>query len=251
MYRSLNPTAIVTTIEQLKNRITERFPDSGLTQVAGELLEVGRQSSHRVEEIRRPHLPLRIAVGLLIALLAVILGVTAKNMLHDLTAMKDTAGVIAATEPALNELIFFGALTIFLVTLERRWRRNQALRSIHELRSLAHVVDMHQLTKDPQHVFAPSDVTNTPSSPRRQLTPFELSRYLDYCSEMFSLIGKVGALFVQGFDDAAVIASVNDVDQLTTGLSRKVWQKLVILHSLEGGATPVMTGKSGGEAEGP
>ena len=73
------------------------------------------------------------------------------------------------------------------------------------------------------------------------LTPFQLSRYLDYCAEMFSLIGKLSALYVQDFDDPAVIASVNDVDQLTTGLSRKVWQKIVILHSLQEGTTPLVS----------
>jgi len=122
--------------------------------------------------------------------------------------------------------------------LERRWRRNQALRWIHELRSLAHVVDMHQLTKDPQHTGR-ARTHDTASSPKRTLTPYLLSRYLDYCSEMFSLIGKVAALYVQDLDDATVIASVSDVDQLTTGLSRKVWQKIVILHSLDGSGTPL------------
>ena len=32
-----------------------------------------------------------------------------------------------------------------------------------------------------------------PSSPKRLLSPFELTRYLDYCSEMLSLAAKVAA----------------------------------------------------------
>ena len=74
------------------------------------------------------------------------------------------------------------------------------------------------------------------SHPRRQLTPFELSRYLDYCSEMLSLTGKCAVLYVQGFDDDVALRAVNEIEDLTTGLSRKIWQKLMILYALEGEA---------------
>ena len=61
------------------------------------------------------------------------------------------------------------------------------------------------------------------------MSRFELSRYLDYCSEMLSLTGKVAALYIQDFDDEVALAAVNEVEDLTTGLSRKIWQKLMIL----------------------
>ncbi len=253
MYRTLDPDAIVTTIEQLHRRISERFPESGLAGVSGELLQVGRAAKNRIEEIRQPHIPLRIGVGLLILLIAAVLIVSVRGVVSGEGAASGEgvfrseglglADLVALTEAALNEFVLLGALILFLVTLERRWRRKQALASIHELRSLAHIVDMHQLTKDPQQAFE-SEMRNTPSSPKRVFSPFQLSRYLDYCSEMFSLIGKVAALFLQGFDDASVIASVNDVDTLTTGLSRKVWQKMVILHSLQDGSAPLRSPKS-------
>lgn len=38
----------------------------------------------------------------------------------------------------------------------------------------------------------------------------------------------------QELDDAVALAAVNEVESLTTGLSRKIWQKLMILHSGEG-----------------
>ena len=46
------------------------------------------------------------------------------------------------------------------------------------------------------------------TSPKSSLTPFELARYLDYCTEMFSLIGKIAALYVQRFDDSVALSSV-------------------------------------------
>jgi hypothetical protein len=98
------------------------------------------------------------------------------------------------------------------------------------LRSLAHIVDMHQLTKDPERVTGPP--ANTESSPKRALTPFELTRYLDYCSEMLALISKAAALHVQAFDDPPTLDAVEQIEDLTAGLSRKIWQKIMILDRI-------------------
>ena len=62
------------------------------------------------------------------------------------------------------------------------------------------------------------------------MTPFLLRRYLDYCSEMLSLIGKIGVLYVQDYPDTEAVGAVNDIETLTTGLARKIWQKIMILH---------------------
>jgi len=87
---------------------------------------------------------------------------------------------------------------------------------------------MHQLTKDPELLLRPQ--MGTPSSPTRTFTAFELARYLDYCSEMLSIISKVAALYVQNFDDPVTLAAVNDVEQLTGSLSQKLWLKIDILE---------------------
>jgi hypothetical protein len=47
---------------------------------------------------------------------------------------------------------------------------------------------------------------------------------------MLSLVGKVAALYVQDLDDPVVLGAVNDVENLTTGLSRKIWQKIMIIY---------------------
>jgi hypothetical protein len=62
------------------------------------------------------------------------------------------------------------------------------------------------------------------------MSDFELSRYLDYCSEMLSLVGKIAALYVQRFDDPVVLAAVDEIEDLTTGISRKIWQKIMIIN---------------------
>ena len=133
-------------------------------------------------------------------------------------------------ESAVNDVLLLGAAIFFLLTIETRIKRSRALRALHELRSLAHLIDMHQLTKDPQRLM--DNFKGTTSSPTFQVSAFELSRYLDYCSEMLSLIGKLAALYVQDFDDSVVLASVNEVEQLTAGFSNKIWQKLIIVYSV-------------------
>jgi hypothetical protein len=68
----------------------------------------------------------------------------------------------------------------FLTSLETRFKRRNALRMLHRFRSLAHSLDMHQLTKDPEYVLHP--LPTTASSPVRRLTRAELTRYLEYSS---------------------------------------------------------------------
>jgi hypothetical protein len=136
---------------------------------------------------------------------------------------------IQTLEAGINDIVLIGLGVFFLLSIERRLKRRRVLAAISELRSIAHIIDMHQLTKDPQHALRA--LVDTPASPKRTRDRESLSRYLDYCSEMLSLTGKIAALYVQKFDDAVVLAAVNEVETLTTGLSGKIWQKLVILET--------------------
>jgi nucleoside-diphosphate-sugar epimerase len=44
-------------------------------------------------------------------------------------------------------------------------------------------------------------------------------------------VGKLAALYLQRSDDAVVLSTVDEIEGLTTGLSRKIWQKLMIIHA--------------------
>ena len=228
MYRSLDSEKIIGTIETLGRRIDERFPDSGLSRVCQELLTIAGESQKRSAWIAKPHKSLRVTVGVLI----IIIVAGFFSMLANSTWPRggfDLIVLVQASEAGINVFILLSATILFLVTAEARIKRGRALKAIHELRALAHVIDMHQLTKDPERLQARR--VDTPSSPKRELSPAELMRYLDYCSEMLSLIGKLAALYVQKFDDPVALAAVNEVEELTTGLSRKIWQKIMILNS--------------------
>jgi hypothetical protein len=218
-------------VAQLYDRIQERFPGSGLSKVSLELQQIGNEAVARADWIARPLLPLRISIGLLLALLASITVLALANL--QVSKMWESfADFVQAVEAAINDIVFFGIAIFFLVTLEARIKRQRALKAIHELRALAHIIDMHQLTKDPEVVLSGGPATR--SSPKRAMTTFEMSRYLDYCSEMLSLIGKVAALYVQRFEDPVALSAVDQIEDLTTGLSRKIWQKITLINQGKG-----------------
>ena len=64
----------------------------------------------------------------------------------------------------------------------------------------------------------------------RPLTAEELTRYLDFCSEMLSLIGKVAVLYIQDFPDDVAVTTVDEIESLTNGISRKIWQKITLIR---------------------
>ena len=130
-------------------------------------------------------------------------------------------------ESGISNVVFVGIAIAFLLSIETKVKRRRALRMIHQLRSVAHVVDMHQLTKDPERIS--SVAPDTESSPTRQMDPAQLGRYLDYCSELLSVTSKLAALLVQRFSDPVILSAVNEIETLVTGLSGKIWQKIRLI----------------------
>jgi len=236
MYRTIRADEIIRTATRLVERVRARFPDSGLAKVAEEILAVARETDERCRLIRRPHLLLRLGVVILIVLGAGLAFLVVRNVRRD-EAVWDASNFIQASESLLGDVVFLGAAIAFLVTLENRVKRGRALSAINELRALAHIIDMHQLTKDPEMVLAHH--APTAASPARNMTPFELNRYLDYCSEMLALVSKIAALYVQSFPDSQALAAVDAIESLTTELSQKIWQKIMILDRYSSSGAPM------------
>jgi hypothetical protein len=227
-YTELKATALLSTLEQLQQRIAERFPYSGLAQVCTEFFHTATELETVAVRLGRPLWPVRI-LGFLAAALVAGITFSGLGMLVRQFSMgtESLADLIQTIEAGVNEVIFLGIALFFLINFEVRLKRRVALRALHRLRSLAHVVDMHQLTKDPAWML--SDLPPTNASPIRSMNRYELVRYLDYCSELLALNSKVAALFAQNMDDPEVLRSVNDLESLTQGLSGKIWQKIMIL----------------------
>lgn len=230
--KTLRPDRIAATVEQLSKRVSERFPESGLQRVSEELVQLGEKAKTTAPLISRPIYSVRIGVGMLIGLVVVLIISLIWSGIDriGLVGRADILNIVSALEAGTNELVLIGLGIFFLVSLETRLKRTRAIRAIHELRSIAHVIDMHQLSKDPAYFRNYPGVTK--SSPTRQLTLFETIRYLDYCSELLSLTSKIAALYIQRFNDGVVLSAVSDVETLCTALSGKVWQKLQVAESI-------------------
>ena len=227
-WRSLEPVHIVSTSARLERRIRERFPEASLARLAAEVHEVAREAAERTTAMRRPNWWVRLVVGLLVGALLVVVGAGLAG-LRGGVALREWGPLAQTVESTINDLVFVGIAVVFLLGLERRLQRRRELRAIYELRSIAHIVDMHQLTKDPDRLR--KGLADTASSPDRPLGPIELARYLDYCSELLSLTGKIAAIYGEGIDDPVVLGAVQQVEGLATGLSSKIWQKIMILDA--------------------
>ncbi|NWG45931.1 MAG: hypothetical protein HXY25_05205 [Alphaproteobacteria bacterium] len=231
MSHLLKADKLIETLDLLSRRISERFPTSGLARLCEDVLATARVTGRRARSVSGPNPAVTLGTWLIVILALGLGGLLVRDLV--LPLFSDTAAwtsdpveIAQALESVVNLVLLGGAAVWFLLTLETRRRRAVVLAHLHELRSLAHVVDMYQLTKDPVVIL--HKVEPTPSSPKREMSEFELARYLDYCSEMLALIGKLAALYAETSRDAEVIAAAGDVEALTTNLGRKIWQKIML-----------------------
>ena len=223
MYRSIDLNEVVVTIVGLGVRVGERFPKSNFFKICLELRKIALDCDSQVTWISRPNMKIRTGVA----------GVTIGTLLLSLYCLShidlkyqklSTVEVIQLSETLVNGIILLSASIYFLFSVETRIKRSRALKALHELRSMAHIIDMLQLTKDPG--MLDDNAIRTSHSPPREFTLFELNRYLDYCSEMFSLIGKLAAIYSERLPDPEIVSAASEIESLCSSLSRKVWQKM-------------------------
>jgi hypothetical protein len=228
--RQLDIVAIRETTQRLAARVDDRFAGRSISQLAHELVALGEETAHRVMRLREPRRLLRLAIGLAMAAVAAVLVWSASRarLGFDVDGTDEWLDVFQA---GIQDLVFVGIGIAFATGIERRLKRRDALAGLHELRSFAHVIDMHQLTKDPDSVLTPH--MRADHSPARPYNRYELNRYLDYCSEMLSLTSKLAALYAQESQDPIVLSAVTGIQDLAGSLSNKVWQKIMILDSFE------------------
>jgi hypothetical protein len=225
-YRTIDGLAVVRTLESLELRIQARFPTGNLRHVCQQLTILARDTSQRAAALTKPNLYIRFGVGI-VFLLGLAAGGYGATHVHMESGDMNGPLIVSTLESLVNLMLLVGAAVFTLITLEARFKQRTALRALHELRSIIHVIDMHQLTKDPSMIGE----TTSGVGPSHNLSKFELVRYLDYCSEMLSLAAKLAALYAQDISDVGVVDAASDIEQLATNLSQKVWQKISILQN--------------------
>jgi hypothetical protein len=217
------------TVAQLERRIQARFGERGLTKAARDLgalvLLVEDEAGESRARLRRMTLTARIAGVTIVAATLFALAFGLRSAVVD--GLAKTADWVPLVESVVNDLVFAAIAVVFLWAVPERLERRSLLRLLHRLRSLAHVIDMHQLSKDPEQV-SPS-YTPTAESVAHGLDADQLHHYLNYCSEMLSLTAKTAALCAEHSTDAVVLETVATIETLTTELSNKIWQKISLL----------------------
>jgi hypothetical protein len=226
----LQALPVLETVRRLEGRIAARFPERGLRRVAGELADLVRDVQVDSADIRGRTRTARRASRVLLVLILVALGVLLVIAVRDArndTGPDSSLDWVPLIESAINDVIFAGIALFFVFTFPERLQRGHLLDLLHRLRSLAHVIDMHQLTKDPERLK--QTFRRTSASPQVGLDRAEMENYLDYCSELLSLTGKAAALCAEKSRDPLVLSTVSTLETLTNDMSRKIWQKIQLL----------------------
>lgn len=221
------------TVRRLERRIEARFPQRGLRRVAaglgGLVAEVADDAHDLQRRLGRTRTLSRVGAAVVLAVTVVALVLATRSALGE-DGVHRGVEWLPLIETTVNDLVFAAIALFFVWTLPERLHRRRLLALLHRLRSMAHVIDMHQLTKDPERTrpeFRP-----TAASAEVDLDGPQMEAYLDYCSEMLSLVGKAAALVAEESQDPLVLATISDIEELTTSMSRKIWQKIDVLARL-------------------
>ena len=227
----LDAESVRATVVPWDARIRARFPTRNLTRLPSQLIEVIDHLSERqnVWRARRRWLTAACRAGIVLVVVGLLFALA-------LIALQSTASAephgwdwLSVFESLVNDVVFAGIAIYFLWALPERLQRHGDLATLQRLRSVAHVVDMHQLTKDPERL-RPDFHTTTATVPLG-LSAIELANYLDYCSELLSMVGKTAALFGEHSDDRTTLSTIAGIEELTNNLSTKIWTKISLLPS--------------------
>lgn len=226
-YREIDPTKLIHTVSKMADRVEQQFPGSGLAAVANEVAAVSEGTVARVAEIKRPRIGLRLIVGFMVLL--VVSGPFLFSYLLSFSEEVTNLGdFLEATDAGLHMLLVLAGGIFFLVGMENRMRRNDSLEALAEFRSLAHLVDLHQINKDPG-----LDLVGPPENDKRTVrTDEQLASYLDFSGDLLSIVGKLAAYYAQNLSDRVVLDAVNEIETLTSSLSNKLWLKILVLREM-------------------
>lgn len=216
-------------IDQLARRIGARFPDRSLHRVALRVRRLADEVEEAADASRLRIWWMQWVSGALALALAVATVLVALSVVSHLRAVGvgEPPDWLALLESGVNDLVYSALAVWFLMMLPARLQRARILALLHRLRSVAHVIDMHQVTKDPEHLRG--DYVPTGESVRDPMDREEMSHYLGYCTELLSMVGKVAALCAEASGDDVVLDTVSDVESLTSDLSATIWRKISLL----------------------
>lgn len=220
------------TATRLVDRVQSRFGDDDLTQIARQVSKVAVASEKRIGRALRVGFIIRLLTWPLVVGVSVGIAWWIRSM--NLTIKVDDAGDLAQSlDSAFQLMLVLGAGAWFLLSIGTKVQRRSLLKALQELNALAQVIDLVQLDKDPDRLHFSTE-QRTAKSPTlgKANTAFLLSRYLDYCSELLSVLGKVACLYRDRISDEVVLSRLGDFDRLSNQLRANIGSKMgLIAHS--------------------
>lgn len=225
----LDPKLLADAVGNLRLRIGERFPDSGLHGVATNLLEVAQEAARERSNLVAVPAWVRV-VSWAGGCLALLLLLSPLLVIQNLGQISQLPEFLQSLDALITVVAAAVAGFFTMRRVEQGQVRKRALEWLAQLRAFAHVIDMHQVAKSPTRLLFPAE--QMPSSRGRPLDPVAMSSYLTYCGELFALIAKLGVLCGEWAPDGTVLATVNDVEELCSDLERKTLEKVMLLEQL-------------------
>ncbi len=216
----LDAGRLIEKIEQVRDLAREDFHDRGLPRRVDDIRRLVGDAARLGESVkdRSPLdflVPSMVILGLLVISMPVLLALRLPSEI--------SLSVLEVFEPidaAMNVvLLVLGLWFVIYRTLVER-RRAKMMRMIHRFRSIVHLLDLVQLTKSIE--------------PDREdpLSIEQRVRYLDLCSQSTSLAAKGAALLIARYSDARVVAAVNEIETVCSGISQKIWNKIQVLQTI-------------------
>jgi hypothetical protein len=211
--RNLDPGRLITTSAHLAEWIDKAFAPSHLVQVARNISRLTQEAVVKAQKIREPIWPLRI--GVWIAVLLFVIGAVYQVATHHIDE------ILKFLDDTKGAALYLAGFALAFFTIEVRLKRRRALEAISELRAVAHIVDMHQLAKDPAiEEFREGGRTE------------KMESYLHACTALLALLSKLGQMYVEHFPDTVATKAANDFEMISTGLSNKIWMKILSMKEL-------------------
>ena len=217
----LDQVKIIQTAEHLASRVRSRFPDSALAGLAADLAGIARVTNERARQALKPNRVIRGA-GLLAGILGAlglwyIIDHIKRHLIDAHFEFGNISDLFQAADAGFNILVALAGALWFLVTLEARVKRKQALAYIGELLEFIQVIDVTQLYFTPELYKSNSSPDSTP--PRFDHT------YLLFCIEMLGLIGNLAPLYNRGDMDDSVWRATSDVLMLANAIEGRLFAK--------------------------
>ena len=229
---SLQAEKIEKAIDDLEQGIKEILPGRKIADVCQDLKEVIYEAKkkslrNKTQSFTRKKFVKLFLIAALILLATSFITLGLSYLLNFLGSNIGLEEGLQLTDTAITLLLPSIAYIFYRLKDNIKTYRSEVLQDLHKLRMLSHIIDVKQLNKTPEWL----DWKEQQSKHGRKLDRPEKAFYLEFCSQMQSLIGKIAVLYIRDVNDPALITAVNEIETLTTGLSRKTWQKLMLMQN--------------------